>query len=196
MNKKLLINKIKKEMIYLKKFNNNKYETSFESMEYLISSYENRRDKLYKMYILTISNDDILMTMGCYVNKDKKYQCNNFIGKHFSNKKQEKNISILMHSYAAFLFNSENIIIKDSLEIMENILCTNNISTNNIFVLDEEEHNEEEFKHIHEEILNDSYENICKYVVLPNSRTLFIKVDDCLKELWKKSNLKFEYVKL
>ena len=114
---------VESELEFLKGKKDKKYENSMDSLLITLECLDGY-NFTGEMYFLTISyQNEIVMSMCCFPNNKYKYQFNMLITKYFS-KDCPKDISIIMHSYAASLFNNNYILVKP-LKIMGEILIRN-----------------------------------------------------------------------
>lgn len=164
------------------------YLESEDCLECLLDSVQPPSDAS-DSYILSISSDNgVIMTIGCYVNKEKQYQANMYISRHFSKGRAYKNISLLIHSYAASLFGSKHIVIREPFPKMRSILESSGL---NITMIeppsDGSEESRNEYRKRHEEILNDSADTIFDVIDGEHDTTFIVEITDEFKELYLQS---------
>uniref|UniRef100_A0A6C0AD82 Uncharacterized protein n=1 Tax=viral metagenome TaxID=1070528 RepID=A0A6C0AD82_9ZZZZ len=135
------------------------------------------------------------MTIGCYPNKEYKFQINSFITKHYSNLEQVKNISMIMHSYAAFVFESENIMVKQPLEKMREII----IGETEVKVINPKSTYEKQsdYEKLHEEFIKCPQNEIDYFGISLHEETLIIKITEEFKLIHKNTDgLEFNCTKV
>lgn len=189
------------------RYQNASYEvisSSNECLELLLGTIttEMEKDKSEQqpIYVIYVKyNNSIIMTIGCYPNHENRFQLNNFITKHTSNVDNiKKNISMALHSYAASLFDSKYIIVKEPLECMKSILLKT-CSQNTIIIpqCNYSNFNHKKFECLHEQILNCPYDQISYHGIGNYGESLIISVTDEIKELYKSyRDLEFGFCKI
>jgi hypothetical protein len=162
--------------------------SSNECLELLLDAINAEEEKPIQKDIYVISavyNNEIIMTIGCFTDNKNKFQLNNFITRHLSKNIQVKNISMMLHSYAANLFNNKYIIVKEPLEVMRDKLLS---TFPDAIIINTDLHKNityTTYKKMHEDVVGCKYEDIEYYGIGNYGESVIIEITEEFKELHK-----------
>lgn len=188
-----------------KRYNDSKYDklsSSNEALELLLEVIDDELAKIEQkeIYIISVSyNNQLVMTIGCFLHRKYSFQLNNFITKHKihldkNNNLNTKNISMYLHSYASSLFNSKYILVKEPLEVMRNKLLS---YFPDVIILDTYNLAQSDYENAHEMILGCNYDEVEYFGIGNGGESLIIKTDENFKNLYKeRPDLQFNFVKI